>query len=316
MSYRIEPGETPRESIQRIANEQLDKTLHSLRDMPEGRDEAVHDARKRFKKIRALMRLVRDEIGEDVFDRENTTYRDAGRLLSDVRDAYSIMETVDDLTETFDDQLTPDALAGIQTALQKHYDDVAVQAFERDNVIDRVIDTVEDARPRMNDLPIERTDFSAFHDGMRRVYKRGRKGMAHAYDDPTAENFHEWRKRVKYLWYHLRIIRPVWDDVLDEWGDATHDLADYLGDSHDLSELRNIILSTVPVSQHEEEVRVLFALTEQHEAELLAQAKPIAQRIYYEDRDTFIERMAHYWDAWQHQQEVEAEVEPDLVMAT
>ena len=34
--------------------------------------------------------------------------------------------------------------------------------------------------------------------------------MDAAAKDPTADNFHEWRKRVKDHWYHSRLLWPVW----------------------------------------------------------------------------------------------------------
>ena len=60
MSYRLEPQEPLGAGIKRIAREQIDQALEQLTANPENRDEAVHDARKRFKKIRAALRLVRD----------------------------------------------------------------------------------------------------------------------------------------------------------------------------------------------------------------------------------------------------------------
>jgi hypothetical protein len=54
MSYRLEPAETLSDGIKRIAKEQIDQALEQFWDCPEGRNEAVHDARKRFKKIRAV----------------------------------------------------------------------------------------------------------------------------------------------------------------------------------------------------------------------------------------------------------------------
>jgi hypothetical protein len=44
---------------------------------------------------------------------------------------------------------------------------------------------------------------------LRRIYRRGRKAMQHAQADPTNENLHEWRKRVKDLWHAEQILRPA-----------------------------------------------------------------------------------------------------------
>src|SRR4030095_12488027 len=57
--------------------------------------ETVHELRKRLKKMRAVLRLVRDELGEEVFDRENGVLRDLGRKLSPARDATVRVSALD-----------------------------------------------------------------------------------------------------------------------------------------------------------------------------------------------------------------------------
>jgi hypothetical protein len=118
VSYQLEAHRTLPSNIKRIATEQVDRTLGQLRHPPYyDRDVAVHDARKCFKKIRAVLRLVRDEIGADCYKQENVCYRDAGRRLSDIRDSAVRVETVDEITQHFDDQLAPEAFATLRDRL-------------------------------------------------------------------------------------------------------------------------------------------------------------------------------------------------------
>jgi hypothetical protein len=67
------------------------------------------------------------------------------------------------------------------------------------------------------------------------VYKRGRNRLFDAYAAPSPDNFHEWRKRTKYLWYHVRILRPLWPAVLEELANEIHELSNLLGLDHDLA---------------------------------------------------------------------------------
>ena len=46
----------------------------------------MHEARKDLKKLRALLRMTRGELGDATFRRENPCFRDAGRELAGVRD--------------------------------------------------------------------------------------------------------------------------------------------------------------------------------------------------------------------------------------
>lgn len=88
MAFYLRDRESVAVRFKRIANEQAKKALFQVTVViQQDPSEAVHDARKRFKKIRALLRLVRDQLGEDVYQSENACFRALGRRLSDVRDA-------------------------------------------------------------------------------------------------------------------------------------------------------------------------------------------------------------------------------------
>jgi CHAD domain len=86
------------------------------------------------------------------------------------------------------------------------------------------------------DLPAGR--WAPIGDGFTSAYGRGRKALALVKDfDGEKEAVHEWRKRAKDLWYHLRILEPVWPEVLGPLAAQAHGLSDLLGDHHDLAVL-------------------------------------------------------------------------------
>ncbi|HEY7087968.1 MAG TPA: hypothetical protein VH518_07755 [Tepidisphaeraceae bacterium] len=87
MSFKLKRKETVPEGIRRVVCERIDRAVQSLDGngrRKRVRDEAVHEARKRFKQVRGALRMVQDELGEKGFDRENRTFRDAGHRGHDV----------------------------------------------------------------------------------------------------------------------------------------------------------------------------------------------------------------------------------------
>lgn len=301
MSYQLEQDETIATAIKRIATEQIDKALYSLTESDDDLGERIHDTRKRFKKIRALLRLVRDDIGKDTYKYENVIYRDAGRELADLRESAVAIETLDMLLDHYEDEIEAGAYDGLRhelvqrhTALQQRY---TYKESEYGGPLYRVSFTLQHARERITDWPITGEGVEAFHDGLRRVYKRGYKAMATAYNEPTAENFHEWRKRVKYLWYHTRILEMLWPDLMDELADAIHDLANLLGDAHDLADFHDLLTGNPDLSVDEEHQQALLALADRWREDLRAQAYPLGQRIYAEAPDAFMARISAYWQA-------------------
>ncbi len=53
--------------------------------------------------------------------------------------------------------------------------------------------------------------------------------------------WHEWRKQVKYLRYHLKIVRCFWRTPLESWRRYLNRLSDLIGLDHDLVELRQLL---------------------------------------------------------------------------
>jgi CHAD domain-containing protein len=84
MSFRLKRDGSIASEIRRIVSSQLEVAISELRIVgdPES-DEAVHDARRRVKKIRAVIRLVRPALDKRyrAVDRE---LKDVSRLLAPV----------------------------------------------------------------------------------------------------------------------------------------------------------------------------------------------------------------------------------------
>ena len=102
---------------------------------------------------------------------------------------------------------------------------------------------------------------------------------------------HEWRKRVKELWYHHTLLRELWPPVMDAVGDEAHELADRLGDDHDLAVLADW------VSLHGEDGEELFEAVERRRAALEAEAFALGARLYADKPSAFVGRLRRLWDA-------------------
>ncbi len=298
MGYRLEQEELLGDGIVRIIQEQIDKALRDLDRTEENVTQGVHESRKRFKRIRAVLRLVRDEIGEEAYQRENVCFRDAGRRLSGARESTVLVATLDGISRHFAEQLSPDAFAHVRSALVDRNRNINERVVEDKNTPAEVSDMTRVAAGRVASWSFSHHDFSLIEKGLHRVYKRGRKAMAEAYAEPNAENFHEWRKRVKYFMYHVRILRPLWPRPIKALAKELDLLSDHLGDDHDLAELHSFLHRTPDMCGSEKEMEILSALIEQRREELQSMAHPIGERIYAQKPGALVDRFATYWQAW------------------
>jgi CHAD domain-containing protein len=301
MSYRMQDQEAVPDGVKRLVLEQIDEALGGMKARRGNRDEAIHNARTCLKKIRAVLRLVRDDLGDEVFRRENLCFRDAGRLLSGVRDATVVLETFDALLERYAAQLTADGLVNVRKRLRQSN---AARPDEKRKALSAAAKMIAAAGRRAGQWPLEHDDFAALGPGLERAYRRGRRGLAQATEQPSVESFHEWRKQVKCLWYQIRLLKPLWPGVLEPLAAEFKALGEYLSDDHDLAILRERLLGQAEHLGDRTAIEALVALIDQRRGELQTEAKLLGARLYAEKPGAFVGRLQAYWRAWRA--EVEA----------
>lgn len=296
MAYRLRRKASVQKSVVKIAREQVDKAVHEILDRELDRHEVVHQVRKRCKKLRALIRLVRPAFQD--YQRENIFFRDAARQLSYVRDAQSILECFDGLIDRFGEDIDVSAYAPIRKQLAYRRQAVAKDQAGLENRLAEFLAKMKDARQRLENWRIDADGFSAVEGGLRKTYRRGRSAFHEAYENPSAESFHEWRKRAKYHWYHLRLLQRIWQPVMAAHIDAGGELCDLLGKDHDLAVLRGLLLDEPEEFASTAEMRSFAELIDRRCDELRCTARPLGERIFAEKPKWLAARFRVYWETW------------------
>lgn len=294
MAYVIEPGESVEAALKRIATEQIDDALAELTDPQLDRHEAVHQGRKRCKKIRALLRLVRPGF-EPSFADENAWFRDAARELAWVRDAQSALETHLALVDRFSRQLEPAAVGEVTAWLTARRDRVAADDQGLQQGVERFQQRLLTGRDRVAHWSLRCQGFEAVAGGLVKTYQRGVRAMKAAYDSPSTETFHEWRKRVKYHWYHSRLLRKLHPGMLKAQRDAADRLGELLGQEHDLAVLGGVLAECGEILP-ERTVQTLLGLMDRRRKALRRQARRRGGLLYCETPKRLRRRLGCYWE--------------------
>jgi CHAD domain-containing protein len=153
------------------------------------------------------------------------------------------------------------------------------------------------ARGRVSGWPLERDGFEAIEDGLRRIYRRGRRDWRAADKEPSTEHLHEWRKRVKDLWYHCSILQESWKPVMKALADESHELSDRLGDDHDLAVLLTWAHEHATTLDGMDRVHAFEEVVRARRAELQAEAFAYGTRLYADKPGVFAERVERWWGA-------------------
>lgn len=298
MAYHFKRKEPVAKAVRRLGRERIEHALDCLH--ASNRAEAVHCTRKEIKKARAVLRLARTRIPKKEFRRLTGMLRKASKCLAAARDAYIKAQTLRKLTRHFKGQLAPGALRHIRAALRKN------SAQEMSRFVDeKTADAVERILRRemraLKRLRVRGKGWKALSPGLEAAYRRGRRAYRVVRRDPSPDNFHTWRKRVKDLWYHMRLLRPVWPEQMRAIADELEALGENLGDDHDLVVLKHDVCRRFSRGEHTRELETSNALIGQRQDELRAAALDLGARFFSWKPSIFSEGLAGYWKTWRRE---------------
>ena len=239
------PGEPYAEGLRRVILEQLDLAVEMLEAYPGGagggrsvvgpsgaggatNDPAqvgahtVHETRKALKRLRALLVLLRAQLGSKRYAREKAALRDCGRRLAGARDAEVMLGTLDSLVQRDRSHLTRSAaVRTLRAQLLAERDTAAAHAIHDPRVRGEAIVELQAVRARVERWELRERGFKLLAPGLEDVYTQGRRQMRVARRHTAAERpgegprrgkqsrrarasveaLHAWRKRVKDLRY-------------------------------------------------------------------------------------------------------------------
>jgi CHAD domain-containing protein len=246
-------GEQLAGGLRRMALAQVELALELLGGGDGRPDErAVHETRKAIKRLRALLRMLRGELGERAFERENGALRDLARELSATRDAAVMLATLDSLIERHPRKLARRrGVLELRRRVAAESDRMQRTALANPAQRAEVLGELHALRWRVTawSLPAER-DMRLIDADLERLYHQGRerrKRVARGHGERTLA-MHRWRKRVKDLRYGAEMLerrgpagaaggRKRDAARLRELATRADELAELLGEEHDLAVL-------------------------------------------------------------------------------
>jgi CHAD domain-containing protein len=299
MAFELDENEDAATNIRRIVRERVDIALDCLAGAHgRGEGERVHTARKRFKEIRAALRLIRGAVDARFFRTENRTYRDAARPLSEVRDAQALVEALDALVKHFRDELEERAFQQVRKLLVERRRAIRHAVIVERGALRDVQRTLRAARRRIDGWPLRGLEFGDFVEGIAKTYRTARRAMAVANDVETDECLHEWRKQGKYLRHQAEILRSIWPPAMDIVAEQSHELADVLGDDHDLVVMEHVVTVEERGSVDTRERKALVGLIHERRSTFRKQSKELGRKLFAEKPKAFRRRVGIYLDAW------------------
>jgi CHAD domain-containing protein len=224
MGYHIEKGESLATAFGRIAAEEIDLAMAQSRRLHRG--EAVHNARKALKRLRALLRSLRVAFPKKLFRAENRHIAATCRRISPLRDVQVQLRT----------------LGKLKAAASPAGDHIRRQLLRQQSSFIRRIPALRKtvralldvSRQSLASWPLRKATAEDLASGLKRIYKQGREAFKAARKSPTPGHLHAWRKKTKSLGYGLELIKNLGSGELSKMIRCSDILTVALGDDQDL----------------------------------------------------------------------------------
>jgi CHAD domain-containing protein len=286
-AFETDDGNVER-GLRRIAIEQIDKAVLEASAPHAEFDGTVHKLRQRCKNLRGLLRIVRPEL--KAFKAEDGEIGSIAARLSQARDAAVMVATFDSLVA---EAPGTDGLAQLRDALTErgggptpHIDEQAL--------LHEFCDAALAMRERVGGWRLKRKKFGAIAGGVEDTYRRMRQDMREAAADGSPATLHAWRKQAKYHRHHMLLLRRHAPDMLNGRIKLLAELADMLGQHHDLAVLVEV-LSGRRVAGAPAAVNSIVELAHARQHSLGEQAFSLGQQIAAEKPSALTERLQRYW---------------------
>ena len=277
MAFRLRPEESVPDGLRRLAEKELSSISKHLNGATRPRDETIHKARKSVKKVRALLEVVDSDHGRGL-GKSSKRLQTISRRLSTLRDADAMLEILHKLRSHDGRALSARSFARVSRRLTAHKRSVW-KAVGRKSVWRDLDQSVRRVRRDVRQWEPAHGQFGALAAGIRLSHRRGRKAMARARKRQGADDFHEWRKQMKALWYELRLVEGasprIRQDVI-----ALHRAESWLGDEHNMVVLCDELSKDATICDGRADLDRIRLAADRYQCELREKALARAKRIY------------------------------------
>jgi CHAD domain-containing protein len=282
MPYRIRPDRPLLAEVRLVARQELDKAIETLEARPDGLHEAIHAARKKFKRLRNLYRLVASS--DKPFQKaENARLRDAARSLSRMRDATALIETVQHLSNHTLTEDEAETLSAAREVLALRRDEIAETEGDLEAKVAAAVADCRSGIEALEGLSLpSKTGHAArlMAKGWRKGLDEARKSLEICKGESHGEAFHDLRKAAQAYWMNLSLLRDLWPSAFDAKRADAKRLVDLLGHEHDLTVLTTLIDHEPETFGDGEGLSFLLAIIIRRQQDLRREALALADQVF------------------------------------
>jgi CHAD domain-containing protein len=275
--------------LYKVARKEFKAALDEL-DSGTVTEEAIHEARKSLKKIRAELRLLHAKLGS-AYATENARLRTAAHLLSSLRDVDAAVETLRGLQHQYQTVLTSSITRTVIRGLRQRKRRVDARASL---LVGRATAVLRRSRKSISREIRRAGSVTAVRSGLARGYRRARAAMKDVSMDSGAAQVHLWRRRLKDHWYQVRLFERLHPTARAR-AETLRRLEGWLGDDHNLDVLRRALLDAPDRFGGARATALVLGCIAKHQPSLRGRALKLGHRMFRAKPVQFRHAVAAWW---------------------
>ncbi|MFV2039622.1 MAG: hypothetical protein ACC660_05220, partial [Acidimicrobiales bacterium] len=224
--YVLGSGEPLAEALHRLTTEQFTIAIDALSDPDADVGIATSATLASITRIAAVLRLVRQSIGDESYRTELNILRDTNTLLSGLLAGQPELRALDQLRAHYEPVIRPTALTELRGQLLHRHQLRRLQTLSDGAALQHALHRLRRARARFAAWPIDsRMDagmygrepvsnsFDSLSAGLGRTYGRGRKHWRAA-QNGDSEALPKWHRECRHLRHQLEVLSSCWPEVI------------------------------------------------------------------------------------------------------
>lgn len=291
--FAVDNREELQDGVTRVLNEQYARIAKHT-TVPNNIDVSVHEIRKSLKRIRSILRLVRWDIGEELYQTENTRFRDLGRQLSILRDQHVVISYLAENFESEELQIPEESFIKLINHLNKKKEEELKRVVDN-QTLQTINEQMEVSARDIEDFPFEFLGPHTIRQGVSNSYNQCLNKISEAQTKLSDHSLHELRKRVKYLLNQMILIKEVWPDFFKTYSTSLKRASDLLGDDHNFAEIINLINRLPKGVIRDADKESLSSSFEKEREHINRELWPLLGKLFVEDAKAFVKRVTAYW---------------------
>lgn len=294
MNFTLDKKEKLDKEVKRIALELIESSIQEYYDNELDSNTKIHLFRKRCKRMRSLVKLAHSNLGSNGkgYQYENNFFKKISRTLSYERDRFVLINLLKQVSNNLHNNL-------LKTELEQFFYKIDKEDVNNNSVklLSDFIVQIKASKKRIKKWKISGNGIEIFKKGFYNNYKKAKKLMLVAIEKPTMKNYHEWRKCMKYHYYHLELLRDAWPAILTAHADEAHKLSELLGRDHDLCLLNDKLGSKNEFRFSNELLNALKNILKTEIKTNRQKIIPLGKKIFSESPNQITKRIERYWNA-------------------